>query len=201
MEKLDARVDAYIAKSADFAKPVMEYLRGLVHETSPLLSETIKWGCPFFEYNGPVCQMVAFKQHCGFGFWKARLLNDPGNALKFGDEKAGSIGVIKSIADLPPKEVLADLILQAIALNKAENKTPVKKVVKEKGELVIPDYLTNALKENPPAFEKFDSMSASHKREYLDWITNAKTEVTRTKRIATTIEWLIEGKPRNWKYQ
>ena len=201
MEKLDARVDAYIAKSADFAKPILQYLRELAHETSPLLSETIKWGCPFFEYNGPVCQLVAFKQHCGFGFWKPSLLNDSHHALKLGDDKAGNIGVIKSIADLPPKEVLADLILQAVALNQAENKAPVKKVVKQKAELVVPDYFINALKENPGIFEKFDRMSASHKKEYSEWITDAKTEATRHKRVNTALEWITEGKSRNWKYQ
>jgi hypothetical protein len=128
MEHYDVRIDFYIARSAPFAKPVLEYIRHLIHETSPLITENIKWGMPFFEYKGNVCTMAAFKEHCAFGFWKASLLNDPHQVLKPGDTAYGSFGRITSIADLPSKVILADFIAQAIALNeKGEKKALSKK--------------------------------------------------------------------------
>ena len=201
MGQFDSRVDAYIDKAAPFAKPVLEYIRQLVHGVSPLLTETIKWGCPFFEYKGPVCQMASFKQHCALGFWKAALLNDPHHALKLGDAKAGSFGDIRSIDDLPSKEILTDLILQAIALNEKEVKVERKKAPAEKGELIIPDYFIDFLAGHPKAKEVFDNFSYSNKKEYAEWITEAKTDATRQKRMETAAEWLAEGKSRNWKYK
>jgi uncharacterized protein YdeI (YjbR/CyaY-like superfamily) len=201
MGQFDSRVDAYIDKAAPFAKPVLEYIRQLVHEASPLLTESIKWGFPFFEYKGPVCQMASFKQHCALGFWKAALLNDPHHALKLGDAKAGSFGDIRSIADLPSKEILTDFILQAIELNEKEVKVERKKAPAEKGELVIPDYFIDFLAAYPKAKEVFDNFSYSNKKEYAEWITEAKTDATRQKRMETAAEWLAEGKSRNWKYK
>jgi uncharacterized protein YdeI (YjbR/CyaY-like superfamily) len=202
MEQYDARVDAYIAKAADFAKPILEHVRQLVHETSPLLVENIKWGHVFFEHDGPVCQLAAFKEHLAFGFWKAKLLNDPNKVLKIGDGSAGSFGKITSVADLPSDDILKDLILHAIQLNKDGIKVPaVKKEPAAKTELVIPDDLIEAFKDNPKAAEVFHDFSNSHRKEYVQWITEAKTEATRTKRIAQAIEMMEEGKSRNWKYQ
>jgi uncharacterized protein YdeI (YjbR/CyaY-like superfamily) len=202
MEQFDNRVDAYIEKAAPFAKPVLIYLRQIAHEASPLLTETIKWGFPFFEYNGPVCQMAAFKKHMAFGFWKARLLNDPDHALKFGDAKAGSVGAITNIEDLPPKEVLIKLIQQAVALNENDIKLPVKKAPAEKkAETAPPDYFTDFLLNHPEATANFEKLSPSHKREYIQWITDAKTDATRLKRMETAVEWISEGKSRNWKYK
>src|ERR1700733_3481496 len=108
MEQYDSRVDAYITKAAPFAKPILEYIRTLVHETSPQITENIKWGFPFFEYKGVLCNMAAFKQHCSFGFWKVSLLNDPSHSLMTGDASAGSLGQLTTIADLPSKEILVD---------------------------------------------------------------------------------------------
>ncbi|MDB5015937.1 MAG: hypothetical protein JWQ84_769 [Mucilaginibacter sp.] len=201
MEQYDSRVDAYIAKAAPFARPVLEYIRQIVHEISPLLTESIKWGFPFFEYKGPVCQMAAFKQHCALGFWKAALLNDPHQALRLGDAKAGSFGDIVSIADLPSKEILTDFILQAIALNEKEIKVEKKKASAEKAELVVPDYFIDFLADHPKAKEVFDKFSYSNKKEYAEWIIDAKTDATRQKRMETAAEWMSEGKSRNWKYK
>ncbi|HEY2583721.1 MAG TPA: YdeI/OmpD-associated family protein [Mucilaginibacter sp.] len=201
MEQYDSRVDAYIAKSAEFAKPILEYIRDVVHEASPLITETIKWGFPFFDYKGPVCNMSAFKQHIGFGFWKASLLNDPHQMLRFGDEKAGSFGDIKSVADLPPKEIIIDFVQQAITFNEMGVKVPAKKVPVEKTELVIPDYFIKYLAKDPKAKEIFDKFSYSHKKEYAEWIVDAKSETTREKRMETALEWISEGKSRNWKYK
>ena len=203
MEQYDSRVDAFIEKAPDFAKPILEYIRELAHETSPLLMETVKWGFPFFDYKGPVCQMAAFKEHCSFGFWKAKLLNDPHNALSIGDGAAGSFGRIAKIEDLPSKEILQDFIRQAIALNESGKKTPVaeKKAMAPKAELIIPEYFTHFLTTYPNASFNFDNFSYSHKKEYVEWVVDAKTAATRQKRMETAAEWIAEGKSRNWKYK
>jgi uncharacterized protein YdeI (YjbR/CyaY-like superfamily) len=201
MEKYDPRVDAYIAKSAEFAKPILTYIRELVHEASPLPGETIKWGFPFFDYKGPVCQTAAFKNHCSFGFWKQTLLNDPQGVLRIGDGNAGSFGAITSIADLPPRDVLIDFVKQAIVLNESEVKVAPKKVTTEKAELVVPDDFIEFLERDTKAIETFNKFSYSHKKEYVEWIIDAKSEATRQKRMETAREWIIEGKSRHWKYK
>ena len=201
MEQYDSRVDAYIAKSTPFAKPVLEYIRQVVHDASPLITETIKWGCPFFDYKGPVSQMAAFKEHCAFGFWKASRLNDPHKKLKIGDQTAGSFSRLVSIDDLPSKEILTDFVLQAIALNESCVKVAEKKTAAEKTELVIPEYFIAFLSASPKAKEVFDNFSYSHKKEYAAWIADAKSDATRQKRMETALEWISEGKSRNWKYQ
>ncbi len=172
----------------------------MVHEASPLVVENMKWSMPFFEYKGVLCQMAAFKNHCAFGFWKVRLLNDPGKVLKLEDAKAGSLGDIKSIDDLPPKYILIDFVKQAIALNE-ENIKPKAKPVKEKAEITTPDYFLEFLSNHPKAKESFEKFSNSHRKEYVSWIIDAKTDATRLKRMQTAAEWLEEGKSRNWKYQ
>jgi uncharacterized protein YdeI (YjbR/CyaY-like superfamily) len=201
MGQYDSRTDAYIAKSAEFAKPILEYIRKVVHEASPLVGETVKWGMPFFDYKGPICNMAAFKQHCAFGFWRSSLIKDPYLVLNNTEEPAmGSFGRLTSIADLPSKEILTDYILQCIALNekgvKAHPKAPA-----AKAELVIPDYFTDLLTGYPKAKEVFDGFSYSNKKEYVEWFTEAKTDATRQKRLDTAIEWLSEGKTRMWKYK
>jgi hypothetical protein len=115
MEQYDNRVDAYIERAADFAKPILEYIRQVVHEASPLITEGIKWGMPFFDYKGPVCQMAAFKQHCAFGFWRWSLMSGDSNHTS--DAAAGSFGRVTTIADLPAKEILMAYVLQGIELN------------------------------------------------------------------------------------
>jgi len=202
MEQYDKKVDDYITKSADFAKPILEYIREVAHQASPLLNETIKWGFPFYDYKGPVCNMSAFKKYCALGFWKARLLNDPHHALKFGDEKAGSLGEIFTIDDLPPRDVLIDLIRQAIALNENDIKVPQpKKAPAEKTELQVPDYFTEFLSKDPKALFNFEKFSNSHRKEYVEWIVDAKSDATREKRMEQALEWISEGKSRHWKYK
>ncbi|MBC8053977.1 MAG: YdeI/OmpD-associated family protein [Sphingobacteriaceae bacterium] len=201
MEKYDPRIDAYIEKSADFAKPILTHLRQLVHQASPNILETIKWGFPHFDYKGTICSMASFKEHCAFGFWKSTLLSDPDKILqKDSGEAMGQLGRIKHIADLPEDEVLASYILEAAYLNDAGIK--VKKArATEKAPIEIPNYFINALKEFPQAQSQFENFSNSHRKEYIQWFEDAKTEETKNKRIATAIEWLTEGKGRNWKYQ
>ena len=202
MEQYDPRVDAYIEKSAAFAKPILIHIREVVHAASPLIVETIKWGMPFFLYKGQICQMAAFKEHCAFGFWKASQLEDPNGFLKIGEEGAGSFGRINSIVDLPSDEVIKLFVLQVIEKNESGIKPQIiKKTPAEKKELVVPDYFEALLNENPIAKAAFDKFSYSHRNEYLEWIIEAKTAPTRQKRLQTTMEWLTEGKPRNWKYK
>jgi len=199
MPNKDPRVDAYIERSADFARPILTHLRKLVHKASPKVSETVKWSMPAFEYKGLVCGLAAFKQHCTFGFWKQSLLEQDA----FSTEKTamGSFGRITSKKDLPPDDVIIKLVQQAVELNENGVKVPKAKPTATKKELVIPDYLTAALKKNKAAKTTFENFPYSCKKEYVEWLTEAKTEPTREKRLATTIEWLSEGKRRNWKYE
>ncbi|WP_295773322.1 DUF1801 domain-containing protein [uncultured Mucilaginibacter sp.] len=201
MSQTDIRIDDYITKSAEFAQPVLIHLRTLVHQACSQIQETIKWSMPFFEYKGTVCNMAAFKQHCTFGFWKGKLLPDPHGILNMKDENAmGQLGRITGLSDLPPDEVLIQYIKEAIALN--ENGVKVEKAKPAtKADLVIPDYFIDFLNQHPKAAAQFNQYGYSHQKEYVQWITEAKTETTRLKRMQTSVEWLSEGKSRNWKYQ
>lgn len=208
MEQFDPRVDAYIAKSADFAKPILSHLRQLVHHAHPQMQETIKWSMPFFDHQGTVCQMAAFKQHCAFGFWKASALTDPYQIINQGEEaSAGSLGRICSLSDLPSDEILIAYIREAIALNESGVKATMRvkeKPVKpgaEKKEITPPEEFLTLLDANPAADENFAKFSLSKQNEYLEWFAEAKTEATRSKRIQTALEWIAEGKSRHWKYQ
>jgi uncharacterized protein YdeI (YjbR/CyaY-like superfamily) len=198
----DKRVDEYISKAQPFAQPILKHIRQLVHKANPEVTETIKWGMPSFEYKGPYFGMAAFKKHCVGGFWKSKLLDDPKNYLgerkNSGGEAMGNLGCVTSLKDLPPDRILIGFLKQAKKLNddgiKVEKKTTVKKP------LVIPKELTAALSRNKKAKECFDNFSPSNKREYGDWIAEAKTEETKLKRLKTSVEWIADGKPRQWKY-
>ncbi|MNV54294.1 hypothetical protein D3C71_1464800 [compost metagenome] len=145
--------------------------------------------------------MASFKSHCTFGFWKSKLLPDPNHLLGESKEEAmGQLGRIASITDLPEESVFITYIQNAVILNKEGIKME-KKPVAAKIELVIPDYFAKSLAEAPAAQEHFDKFSYSQKKEYLEWIVEAKTEETRQKRLGTSLEWISEGKSRNWKYQ
>ena len=193
----DPRVDAYIAKAPDFAKPILAHIRQVVHEACPPVQETIKWGAPHFDYRGIMCSMAAFKEHCAFGFWKASLVLDDKNSKA--QEAAGDFGRITSVADLPPKKAMIGYIKKAMELNEqaVQPKRPPKHPKKS---LRVPPYLLAALKKNRKAFVTFESFPPSHKREYVEWITEAKREETRERRLAAAIEWMAEGKAMNWKY-
>ncbi len=196
----DARVDAYIDKSPDLMKPILIHMRQLVHKASPEIIETIKWGAPFFEYKGLIGGMAAFKQHCAFNFMKRQLMKDvkifDGNNL----EAKGHLGKIISVDDLPEDDVMIGYIREAMKLNEDNVKVEKKKPGIKK-DLVYPEAMMKALKGNAKASEVFNKMAYTHQKEYVDWISEAKTEATRNKRIVTMLEWLEEGKSRNWKYQ
>ncbi len=199
MPTTDPFVDAYIEKSKDFAQPILNHIRELVHAACPDVIETKKWSFPHFDYKGMMCSMAAFKEHCAFGFWKQSLLED----AAFPAEKTamGSFGRIMSIKDLPNDKTFKKLIVDAMKLNDAGIKIAKSKSASEKKELVVPEILTAALATNELAAETFNNFPYSCKKEYVQWITEAKTDATRDKRLATTIEWLTEGKRRNWKYE
>ncbi len=199
MPEKDQRVDAYIAKSEGFAKPILTHLRKLVFAACPNVTETIKWGMPFYDYKGPLCSMAAFKAHGAFSLWKHSLIPDPKGVMS--RDSMGALGKLTKLDDLPTDKVLTGFIKAAMKLNEAGIKVPVKKKTAEKKALVIPEYFAKALQKNKKATATFEGFAYSHKKEYLEWITEAKTEITRQKRMATTLEWLTEGKSLNWKYQ
>lgn len=194
----DPRVDAYIAKSANFAKPILIHLREVVHAACPEVEERIKWSFPHFDYKGEMmASMASFKEHCAFGFWKGSLiLGDKSR----NDEAMGQMGRITKVSDLPSKKVLTGYIKQATKLNDAGVK-----VVRMKGParkpLPTPPDLARELRNNKTAKAAFDGFSPSARREYVEWLLEANTEETRARRLETAIEWMAEGKTRNWKYK
>ena len=200
MGKKDTRVDVYIAKSAPFAQPILNHLRYLVHKGCPDVEETIKWSFASFDYKGPLCSMAAFKEHCAFGFWKAALMKDADKMKDNQQNSMGHAGKIKSLADLPPDKVIISWIKEAAKLNDDGVKLPPRKKT-EKKDLVIPEYFTQAIGKNKKALTAFENFSPSHKKEYVQWVTEAKTEETKNRRMDTAFEWMAEGKGRNWKYE
>jgi uncharacterized protein YdeI (YjbR/CyaY-like superfamily) len=201
MASFDKRVDAYIAKAAPFAQPILEHLRHLVHKACPEVDETIKWSFPHFEYKGLVCSMASFKQHCAFGFWKGAIMDDPKKILSVvGRTSMGNFDRITSLNDLPSDKIMLDYIKQAIRLNEEDIKLPPKKAIKSQN-VKVPDYFLKVLNRNKKAFNAFQAFSASHRNEYVKWIAEAKTSETRARRMDQAVEWLSEGKSRNWKYE
>jgi uncharacterized protein YdeI (YjbR/CyaY-like superfamily) len=199
MGKIDPRVDAYIGKSAEFAKPILTHLRALIHKACPEVQETIKWGFASFDYKGPLCSMAAFKQHMSFGFWKASLMKDAEKLKGNQEEGMGHLGRITSMKDLPSDKALIGYIKEAATLNEKGIKLPPKKKTEAK-EVIPPDYFLKAVKKNKKALSTYDNFSPSCKKEYIMWVTEAKTDETRNKRLETAVEWMAEGKQRNWKY-
>ena len=200
MIKKDKRVDAYILKSENFAKPILNHLRNLVHTACPDVQETIKWGFPHFDYKGMMCSMASFKQHCAFSFWKSVLMKDATEMTGKNEHAMGHLGKIMSLEDLPPDKKMIAWIKEAVQLNDENVKLPERKKTPSTKKIDIPDALQKALNKNKAAATSFSNFSPSHQREYIEWVTEAKTEETKSKRIVVTIEWLTEGKPRNWKY-
>ena len=197
MPKTDKRVDAYIKKAQPFAQPILTHIRRAVHAAVPDVEETMKWSSPHFDYKGIFCGMAAFKEHVGFGFWKAGLMKDvlPGSGLS----AAGQFGKLASITDLPNDRELAKIIKFAKKLNDDEVKAPSMR----KGprpELKAPADLLAALAKNKKAKATFENFPPGQRREYIAWVIAAKQAATRAKRIETAVEWMAEGKVRNWKY-
>jgi uncharacterized protein YdeI (YjbR/CyaY-like superfamily) len=200
MGSTDPRVDAYIGKAAPFARPILTHIRKAVHAGCPEVEETMKWSAPHFVYRGMLCGMASFKAHCAFGFWKASLLKANGGGTKSA-EAMGQFGRIASVDDLPGLKQLTALVREAAALNDEGVKVPRRKKAAPKPPPTAPADFMRALRANKKALAAFTGFSPSHKREYIEWISEAKTAETRQRRMATALEWLSEGKARNWKYQ
>jgi len=190
MKNASPEVDQYIENAAAFAQPILERLRRAFHAAHPGVTEVLKWGVPHFEYKGVLAGMAAHKQHVNWGFWKASLI--PG-ASAMGDRK------VTDVDGLPSEKELIAQVKAAIQLNEEGIKVARPKRAPAKPP-AIPSELTEALKTSPAARKVFDALPPSHQREYIEWITDAKQPATRTRRVATAIEWMSEGKPRNWKY-
>jgi len=201
MPKKDPRIDAYIDKAADFAKPILQHWRSLVHRACPDVEETMKWSFPHFDYKGEMmCSMAAFKQHCAFGFWKAALMKDATLVENAKSQEAmGHLGRITSLKDLPSDKIIAGYIKEAAKLND-EGKKVAKPKSKEKKDLKVPGYFMDMLKKNKKAFATFENFNYTNRKEYVEWITEAKTEETRNNRLTQAIKWMAEGKIRHWKY-
>ncbi len=198
-DRRSPQVDVYIAKSPAFAQPILNHLRELFHRASPLIQEEIKWGCPHFVHKGIVGGVAAFKQHVGLGFWKSKLMKDPAGLFS-NDPKASMCSAkIRSLDELPGDKVFLSYVREAVALNEDGVKLPMQK--KARPTLPTPAYLRTALKSNPAAAATFAKLAPSHRRDYIEWLIEAKTDATRQKRLATTLEWLAAGKRRNWKYE
>lgn len=198
----DRRIENYIIKSEAFAKPVLRYLRDIVHKTCPEVEETMKWGFPHFDYKGMFCYMASFKQHCTFGFRKASLMKDKSKVFIKGENAGmGNFGKIKDIKDLPPSKIIIEYIKEAMKLNDNAKNVIIGKKRTVKKEIIVPDYFLKVLRKNKIARKTFEDFSYSHKKEYIEWITEAKMEETRLRRIETAVQWLSEGKVRNWKYE
>jgi uncharacterized protein YdeI (YjbR/CyaY-like superfamily) len=198
MATRDPRIDAYIAKSAEFAKPILAHLRAVVHAACPEVEETIKWGMPHFDdRGGMMCSMAAFKGHAVFGFWKGALVLGVNVRSR---EAMGSFGRITNVKELPAKKVLVGYVRKAMALNEAGIK-PARPRKHPKARLVMPADLTAALKKSKAAWVQWQAFSPGRRREYLTWILEAKQDETRARRIAATVSQVAEGKSQNWKYE
>ena len=196
MPSHDPRVDAYIAKSADFARPILKEIRARVHAACPQVEETIKWGMPSFVHAGAIlCGMAAFKQHASFGYWK--------HALVMGDAERdgmGSYGRLACVRDLPPKARMQADLRKAMKLNE-DGVKPERRKSAPRPAPEVPGELASALEKNKAAKATFDAFAPGCRREYIEWIVEAKREETRAKRLAQALEWMAQGKRRNWKYE
>lgn len=193
----DPRVDAYIAKSPDFAKPILAEIRRVIHEACPDVEETMKWSTPTFIYKGMLCGMASFKAHCTFGFWKSTLVLGAGASR----DAAGQFGRLTKLSDLPSRKILAGHIHKAMALNEDGVKMPSRSRAVKARPLKVPNDFASALKNNKTAKKAFDAFSPSHRNEYVEWIDEAKRDETRKRRMQQAIEWITKGKSRNWKYE
>ncbi len=192
----DKRIDAYIARSAEFARPILKHLREVVHATCPDVVETLKWSHPSFEHEGLLCGMAAFKQHAVFGFWKHELIVGDDSKAR---EAMGSFGCLRTLADLPPKRTLAGYIRKAVRLNDEGVVAPRRKT-RPKRPVPMHPKLRAALARNRKARATFDAFPPGQQRDYLEWVAEARGEDTRQRRIAQAVLWMSQGKPRNWKY-
>lgn len=193
--------DDYIASAPGFARPILERIRSLMHKACPEVEEAIKWNVPWFEHEGLILGMAAFKGHASFGFWRSKEMDDPhGLFAATGSARGGSMCTVKfsSVDEMPSDRVLLAYFNQAVKLNETSKPPAPKK--HSKSELKVPESIVNALKTSKKAQKVWDDFAYSHQLEYIIWIRGAKREETTQRRLAQMIEMLEEGKSRNWKY-
>jgi hypothetical protein len=195
----DERIDRYVEGSEPFARPILRHLRELVHATCPEVEETVKWGMPYFTYQGILCGMASFGQHCVFGFWQGQRI--VGDDVGRPSEAMGQFGRIRSLDDLPGDEVIAGMIREAMRLNERGEAGRGGRKRRTGAEAELPPDLQQALEENDAARLTFERFPPSKRREYVEWVVEAKREETRQRRIRTAVEWLAEGRSRHWKHQ
>ena len=193
----DSRVDDYIAKAAPFARPILRRIREVVHAGCPEVEETMKWSFPHFMHHGILCSMASFKSHCAFGFGKEELMTGTTGA---GGAVTHQFGRVTSVKDLPPKAAFVRLVKEAVRLNEDGVKPPPRSTPDRSRSVRAPADLLAALRNNPEARTAYEEMSPSHKREYIEWITEAKRDETRKRRVAQAVEWIAEGRIRDWRY-
>jgi hypothetical protein len=198
-------VDAYIVNAKPFAQPILTHLRDTIHRVVPDVEETIKWSRPFFVYKGVILGNIsAFREHCSFGLWGTEMAQTLRSGGIDSKEGMGSFGRLASPADLPPTPELEGYIRRAADLIAEGTRTkPIQRVAKPspRGDVEVPEALAQALQTNEAAAAKFAQLSPSCRREYAEWIADAKRDETRSRRLATALEWIAEGKSRNWKYE
>jgi len=192
------KVDAYIETSAEFARPILRSIRETVHRACPEAEEAIKWGFPHFTYKGILCSMAAFSEHCALNFWKGEDVLGKGVAKGGG---MGQFGPIRSLSDLPEAAVFRSYVEKAKALNDAGTPGPTSRKRRTAKEPKVPEDLRAALQENEEARKTFEGFPPGQRREYVEWITEAKRPETRARRLSTTLKWLAEGKRHNWRYE
>ena len=197
MGKRDPRVDAYIKKAAPFARPILTEFREIVQASCPEVEEAMKWSFPHFGYKGMLCSMASFTQHAAFGFWKGSLVVGNGRNA----DAMGQFGRLTKRSDLPSKKLLAAYVRKAAELNEQGVKVPRAPRTAVQKRVTVPAVLVAALKKSAKATTGFDALSPSHKREYIEWITEAKAEATRAQRLSQAVAWMTVGKSRNWKYE
>ncbi|HZS52949.1 MAG TPA: YdeI/OmpD-associated family protein [Bryobacteraceae bacterium] len=197
----DRRVDQYIARAPEFAQPILAHLRELVHKGCPEVEEAIKWSTPSFVYRKKLLfSMGGFKAHCRFIFWRPEIAKLAGKQGTDVDDDGTIIGKVTQLSDLPSDKDMLRYIREACRLTDEGPRVTMRKRTTPKPELAVPAEFAAALAKNKKAATAFQDLSPSHRREYLEWIISAKHAETRDKRIDTAVAWLVEGKPRNWKY-
>lgn len=192
----DPRIDAYIERQAEFARPILVWLRARVHAACPDVEEGIKWGMPAFSHHGrPLANMAAFKAHASFGFWYRDQL-----ATGKEGEAMGQFGRISALADLPDDAAMEAQVREAMALIDS-GEIPKRATKQPKPEAEVPEALSEALARDPAAAAVFDAFPPGARRDYCEWIAEARQPATRDKRLADAIAWIREGKKRHWKYE
>lgn len=190
------KISQYIESADVKKKEILQRLRDFLNRDDFGLTEDWKWHAPNFNSNGMVCWLAFFKSHVGLNFFKGSLIEDlHGLYDNASMDKGNRIIKYKTINEIN-ENLLEYYIYEAIKHNKEGAKITSKKV-----EIEVPKDLAKALEKDIMAKDFFTNLAPGYKRDYIDWIISAKQEKTRLKRLETTLEWLGQGKKKNWRYK